>query len=61
MPEDLRQQRNDQQLITGHLNNENRNIRNEGCVDTSKASFNIRLLSIRTYGFTPSKDEKFRR
>ena len=49
LPEELRQKRKDQQLITGCLKKDNREVRNEGHIDTIKASFSTGLLSINTY------------
>ena len=41
-----------------YLDDENRSIRNNGYIDTIKAPFNTRLLSINTCGFKLSNEEK---
>ena len=41
-----------------YLENTERNIRNKGYIDTVKAPFNTRLLSINTCGFKLSNNEK---
>ena len=41
-----------------YLENQNKTIRNEGYIDTNKAPFNIRILSINVCGFKPSNEEK---
>ena len=55
LPEELRQQRNDQKFITRYLSNDDREVRNEGHVGTIKAPFNTRILSIKTCGLVTSK------
>ena len=41
-----------------YLDDENRSIRNNGYIYIIKVPFNTRLLSINTYGFKPSNEEK---
>ena len=41
-----------------YLDDENRSIRNNRYIDTIKAPFKTRLLSIKTCRFKPSNEEK---
>ena len=58
MPERQRTNQSIQQSIMMYLEQPERNIRNKGYINTVKASFNTRILSINTCGFKPSNEEK---
>ena len=47
-----------QQSIIMYLQNLTKNIRNKGYINTVKALFNTRILSINTGEFKPSNEEK---
>ena len=47
-----------QQSIMIYVKQPSKTIRNKGYIDTLKALFNTRILSINTCGFKPSNTEK---
>lgn len=58
MPENRGNYQNTQQSMRMYIDQHDRTIKHKGYIDTIKAPFNTRILSINTCGFAPSNDDK---